>query len=242
MFSSNGYKSNVVILFALLGNACGFWQSAGNKNTSIAPPISVAKPESEIPFSTREPDAYQMEILVKGDNLEEKMFAARKGNFRRNDFTFSGNLLILLFQDGGGRQFINPHKKIYAEEKLSEQTLAPPLESWNDFLTADLLNQKKSVKFEKINTENNLTQYRIISDEPAAGGEIIISVDENFGFPVRSEFYGIEGEQKILKFSVEMKNIKLEAEDRIFQVPEGYRKISLEEFRTMLKKESPDKK
>lgn len=242
MFSSNVVKIGfVVILFALLSNACSFWQSADNQNTSTAPiPFVAAELKSEIPFSTKEPDIYQTEIVVTTGASEEKMFAARNGNYRRYDFTFSDNSPISLIHDAaGGKQFINHKKKFYAEDKLSEQVLAPPAENWNEFLTADLLNQKKNLRFEKINTENNLTKYRIVSNETnAAGSETIISIDEESGFPVKSEFYGIEGDQKILKFSVEMKNIRLQIEDNVFQIPAGYRKVSLDEFRTMLQKKN----
>jgi hypothetical protein len=242
MFSSNIAKINFVItLFALLCNACSFWQSADNQNTSTTPtPFIAAEVESEIPFSTKEPDTYQTEIVVTTGASEEKMFAARNGNYRRYDFNFSDNSPISLIDDAvGGRQFINHKKKVYAEDRLSGQTLAPPAENWNDFLTADLLNQKKNVRFEKIYAENNLTKYRIVSNETnAAGSETIISIDEKLGFPVKSEFYGIEGDQKILKFSVEMKNIKLQIEDNVFQIPAGYRKVSLDEFRTMLQKKN----
>jgi hypothetical protein len=57
-------------------------------------------------------------------------------------------------------------------------------------------------------------------------------------FPVKSEFYGFEGDQKILKFSVEMKNVKLLVEDSVFQIPVDYRKVSIEDFRTILDKEN----
>ncbi|MBA2606684.1 MAG: hypothetical protein H0U96_07435 [Acidobacteria bacterium] len=243
MFSSNVVKIGfVVILFALLCNACSFWQSADNENTSTAPvPVVDAEVKSEIPFSTKEPDVYQAEIVVATGASEEKMFAARNGNYRRYDFTFSDNSPISLVHDAvGGKQFINHQKKIYAEDNFSGQVaLASPAENWDDFLTADLLNQKSNVKFEKIDAENNLTKYRIVSNETnAAGSETIISIDEKLGFPVKSEFYGFEGDQKILKFSVEMKNVKLLVEDSVFQIPVDYRKVSIEDFRTILDKEN----
>ncbi|MEJ7698745.1 MAG: hypothetical protein WKF71_03745 [Pyrinomonadaceae bacterium] len=84
-----------------------------------------------------------------------------------------------------------------------------------------------------------MTKYRIVSNETnAAGSETIISIDEKLGFPVKSEFYGFEGDQKILKFSVEMKNVKLLVEDSVFQIPVDYRKVSIEDFRTILDKEN----
>ncbi|MBA3334890.1 MAG: hypothetical protein WKF90_02350 [Pyrinomonadaceae bacterium] len=243
MFSSNKFKINfVVILFALLCNACGFWRSADNQNSSTAPtPSGAAEVKSEIPFSTKEPDIYQADIIVTTGVLEEKMFTARNGNYRRYDFTSANNSLISLIQNAGGdKRLVNYQKKIYTEDKLSENFIvAPPAESWNEFLTADLLNQKKNVSFEKIDTENNLTKYRIVSNETnAAASETTISIDEELGFPVKSDFYAIEGGEKILKFSVEMKNIKLQIEDKVFQIPEGYQKVSPEEFRTILKKEN----
>ncbi len=237
MFSSNKLKISRILLFlALYGSACSVWQDANNRNVSQpAAPFAAAEIKNGIPFSTREPDIYQAEIVVTTGDSEEKMFTARNGNYRRYDFNFSSDSLISVISDADGdRQFINHQKKIYAEDNFSEKSIgAPPSsENWNDFLTADLLNWKKNVSFEKISSENNLTKYSIVSNETnAAAGETIISIDEELGFPVKSEFYAVESGAKILKFSVEMKNIKLQIEDKTFQIPENFRKVSLEEFK-----------
>ena len=114
MFSSNKFKINfVVILFALLCNACGFWRSADNQNSSTAPtPSGAAEVKSEIPFSTKEPDIYQADIIVTTGVLEEKMFTARNGNYRRYDFTSANNSLISLIQNAGGdKRLVNYQKK-----------------------------------------------------------------------------------------------------------------------------------
>jgi hypothetical protein len=247
MFSLNKLKNNfVVILFAVLGNACSVWQSADNQNVSPPKaPFTHAEIKSEIPFSTREPDVYQTEIVVTTGDSEEKMFTARDGNRRRYDFTFPNDSLVSVISDAaGGRKFINHQKKIYADDNLSEKLIAAPLpENWNDFLTADLLNRKINVRFEKISTENNLTKYSIVSSETnAAASETIISIDENLGFPVKSEFYATESGAKVLKFSVEMKNISLQIEDRTFQIPENFRKVSPEEFRMLIIKKNLNEK
>lgn len=239
MFSSNASKiPRLAILFALHISACGIWQGANNQNALPAAAPVAAEVKSEIPFSNREPDVYQAEIVVTTSGSEEKMFTARSGSRRRYDFTFSNDSLVSVVSDtAGGRQFINYQKKIFADDNLSEKSIVAPLaENWNDFLTADLLNRKKNVRFEKISTENNLTKYSIISNETnAAASETIVSVDENFGFPVKSEFYAIEGGEKVLKFSAEMRSIKLQIDDSAFQIPENFRKVSAEEFRMLIK-------
>ena len=247
MFSSNKLKISRILLFlALYGSACSVWQDANNRNVSQpAAPFAAAEIKNGIPFSTREPDTYQAEIVVTTGDSEEKMFTARNGNYRRYDFNFSSDSLISVISDAAGdRQFINHQKKIYAEDNFSKKSIgAPPSENWNDFLTADLLNRKKNVSFEKISSENNLTKYSIVSNETnAAAGETIISIDENLGFPVKSEFYATESGTKVLKFSVEMKNISLQIEDRTFQIPENFRKVSPEEFRMLIIKKNLNEK
>lgn len=212
------------LVFALLiCSSCRFWQNSSNSNVSINQ-TNIAEIVSEIPFSTKEPETFQAEIINKFEEEEEKTFIAQsKGRF----FLRKGNVATL--QTEPNKSFLmNFEKKIYVEnvEKSNLKTDNNG-ETLNDFLTTEWLNQKAEVKFENLGEENGLTKYRASFEN----SESLIFVDENFKIPVRQEFYSIEGEARNLVYSMELQNIKLIAEEQFFEIPKDFRKVSIEEFR-----------
>jgi outer membrane lipoprotein-sorting protein len=89
-----------------------------------------------------------------------------------------------------------------------------------------------------LGTENNLTKYRVrMGDAENPNSEILIYVDEQIKLPVRQEFYSTSGEQKTLTFAVELKNFKTEADEKLFEVPKDFRKITPKEFQEVLRQE-----
>ena len=91
------------------------------------------------------------------------------------------------------------------------------------FLTTEYLNQKTGATFEKIKTENDLTEYRARIENSAT--EILITVDENLHLPVKQEFYRTNGEQKILLYAVGLENFKTATDENSFVVPKDFRVI-----------------
>ena len=128
-----------------------------------------------------------------------------------------------------------PAKKIYAEI-LSESGVSSG-ENPFDFLTTEWLNQKTDAKFEKLGAENDLTKYRAVFDENAKS-EALIWIDEKIGLPVKQEFYSISVEQKTLNFTFEMKNFKSQTDESLFEIPKNFQKVTIEEFRQVLKGEN----
>ncbi len=233
MFSSNLFK--IFLVFALLScQACSFWQS---KTDAIVSPTPFVAEElkSEIPFLTKEPDAFQTEIVVTAkDNFEDKTFIAKNGANRFIAFDFQGKTEFALLQLGGNQSFlIAPSQKIFAENQ--SETAGAKSETLNDLLTAGWSNQKADAKFERLGAENNFVKYLVNLDETKKS-EIIITVDERIGLPVRQEFYSISNEQKTLTLTVELKNFSLQTEAKFFEVPKDYKKVSLKEFREILRR------
>ena len=233
MFSSNTIKIFSVLVL-LSCQACSSCQSKTDATVSLAPPV-VEELKSEIPFSTKEPDAFQTEIVVTAkDNFEDKTFIAKNGANRFTVFDFQGKAEFALLQLGGNQSFlIAPSKKIFAENQ--SETAGAKNETLNDLLTAGWSNQKADAKFERVGTENNFVKYLVNLDETKKS-EIIISVDENIGLPVRQEFYSISNERKTLTLTVELKNFSLQTEAKFFEVPKDYKKVSLKEFRETLRR------
>ena len=228
MFSSNSIR--IFLVLALLScQACGFWR--GQTGATPSPTPFVAEEiKSAIPFSTKEPDVYQMEIVVTANNIEDVTFTTRNETRRLIIFNFRTEAETAVLELGANQSFlIAPNRKIYAQKEYDGGVEIA------DFLTAELLNRKTDARFETLGAENNLARYRINMDD-AQNSEIIVSVDENIGLPVKQEFYSIGGEQKILTYSVELKNFSLQTDANFFEIPKDYRKVSAKEFREITRR------
>jgi hypothetical protein len=221
MFSAKSFKYFLLILL-IFSASCRYWQTPANSN-SAADRTNIAEIESEIPFSTKEPETFQAEIINQFEDETETNFIARSnGRF----FQRKGDLAIL--QKEPNQSFlINFKEKTYAENLTKSAVKESSGETLNDFLTTEWLNQKSEVRFESLGTENGLSKYRASFEN----SESLIFVDENFKIPVRQEFYSIEGETKTLLYSYQLQNIKLTADEQFFQIPKDFRKVSPEEFR-----------
>lgn len=231
MFSFRFSKKFLFLALVLVFfSACRSGQNE-NGETNAAKPFVADELKSEIPFSTKEPENYQAEIVVSSGGTERRTFAARNGANRRYDFNAGAkNQVSSVSTDQN--YLILPDKKIYAENSDAENASAP--ENWTDFLTNEWLDGESKAIFERLETESNATKYRVKLNS-AAETEIVVFVDEARGFPVRQEFYSIGGGQRILNFTVELRNLKIPADANLFIVPEDYRKVSPEEFRKFLR-------
>ena len=219
MFSANLFKYFLAVAL-IFCSSCRFWQNSANSNVSNNQ-ANVAEIVSEVPFSTKEPETFQAEIITKFEEENEKTFIAQsKGKvFLRKGATAT-------LQTEPNKSFLlNFEKKIYVEN-AGKSVATNSGETLNDFLTTEWLNQKADVKFENLGEENGLTKYKAIFES----SESLIFVDETFKIPLRQEFYSIEGETRTLVYSIELQNFKLIAEEQLFELPKDFRKVSLEEF------------
>lgn len=223
---------------ALFAASCGYWQ--GNSGTTPAPaPFVAEEVKTEIPFASKEPDVYQAEIVLtnyaNGEKSERKIFTARRGEKLRGDYE---NEISILQSDGNISFSLHNGRKIYVESRSNQGLPGETGDATKDFLTAEWLNEKRGATFENLGAENGLTKYRVsLEDAPNKDSETLIFVDENLKIPVRQEFYTTSGEQKILVFSMELRNLKLEADDKLFELPKDYRKVSSNEFQKVIRQE-----
>jgi len=201
-------------------------------DTPVPTPFVAGELKSEIPFATKEPEVFQTEIVISTDGLEErKNFVARNGANRRFDFNFGAKNQVSVLQIDKNYLILSD-QKIYAENPNGEKDFGS--ENQTDFLTSKWLYEKTEADFERLETDGNLTKYRVRL-ETGDLSESIIFVDETLGFPVRQEFYSISGAQKILRFTVELRNLKLQANDDLFLIPKNFRRVTTAEFRKILR-------
>jgi hypothetical protein len=181
-----------------------------------------------------------MEIINQtydGDvKSERRILMARNGARRVTVFNYGEkNLITHLELTPQVTLLIYYDKRIYTE--VLNDSLASR-ETASDFLTTEWLNQKTPSTFESLETENNLSKYQVrLGDATNSNSEILIYVDENLKLPVKQEFYSVSGDRKDLTSSIEVKNFKSEPDEKLFELPKDYRKVSMAEFQEFLWKE-----
>jgi len=218
MFLSNLRRT--FLLFALIVpvlQACGSSQPNTNKEFP-----AIDGERNAFPFSMREPQVYSGEIVQTSGSVTTVYFVARNGNRSRIDFDRGGeNQVSRVHND---RDIVVSHKtkSFYELPGGTGETgeLNPA-----DSLTRGFLGGIEPAKFEKIETLNGQTKYRV---NYTAGGksETFIYFDEALGMPVKHEFFAIDGERRSIMFSVAFKDLKLEADDSLFAIPEDFKKTN----------------
>ncbi|MCA1624899.1 MAG: hypothetical protein LC768_03080 [Acidobacteria bacterium] len=240
MFSSNSVKFFFVFT-AMLSQACSFWQDKTNA-TPTPTPFLAEKFASEIPFSTKEPDVYQAEIVLtnyeNGEKKERKIIVARSGGKTLHNYETG---IYFLQLNENENLLAHSRKKIYADSQTNLEVSAQNDETLQGFLSEGWLNQKTNAKFENLGAENNLTKYRVVLASSQTS-ELMIYIDENFKIPVRQEFYSINGEQKNMIFSMEIRNLKMQTDEKLFEIPKDFKKVSFKEFQKIIWQEKFDQK
>ncbi len=223
MFSSNYTKFFFLALAAiLLFSTCRFWQTESEKPNQLEP---ESQGKQTAPFSTQEPRIYQAEIVIKtflnGGKNEKKHFVAKNERANLLTFNFGEENETTLLESADGKHFvINKGNRTYLE-KIYEDNNGKPDELKN-FLTTKWLNEKREAKFESLGIESGIAKYRVTIDD-SKKSEIVIFIDEKLQIPMKQEFYSVSGGKKELTYSIEIKDFKPEAPEKLFVLPDDYR-------------------
>lgn len=218
MFLSNPRKFFLLASsFVLILQACG--SSSGTENKPAFVPIET---KSEFPFSTKEPEVYQGDFVVITGANETRWFMARRGDNWRFD-TYYGTERLITELKTDQVYHIDHQQKLYAAAPQSAIT-APP--------APNVFSGKQYHEFEEIAQEGDIVRYKVKNSD-VQNDEILISMDKASGMIVRQEFTGRKTETGLpVSYVYEIRNLKLEADDSVFAIPTGYRKVTWEEFRS----------
>jgi len=220
MFLSNARQLFLFVLaIVALGPGCGQSITGGNSSTA---PASAEK--SDFPFSTKEPDTYQGEFVVTAGGIEDKWFVARKGDRWRFDTFRNGSVSISRIKTDALYD-LDGNRKIYAAEPTNDI-------STFDALSYGFFKGKEYRQFESLGREGNLLKFRA-GDQDVSKGGTIIYVDESSGMIVKQEF---TGQRSDTQFTYAVRDLRFDVADEIFAIPEGFRRVSWEEFQKDLKK------
>lgn len=200
---------------------CGGRQAA--ENPGVTPDPEVAG----FPFPLTEPETFQAEIIVSANGTEQRMFVARSGMRRRIDYDYGGqNQRSILESDK--KYLISFREKAYAVSGTASGTGT----DFGDPRASPLMNTREYAEFQKLGSEGGVTKYRTRMRDSDAS-EIFFYLDESTGLPVKQEFFSINGGEQKLEYSVELKKISREIDTRVFEIPQGFRQTSIEEFRRL---------
>ncbi|NNE98581.1 MAG: hypothetical protein HKN25_06140 [Pyrinomonadaceae bacterium] len=211
----------VISLSIIFSYGCRFWSGTGTKPGSDLP---VAEVQTNVPFETKVPETFQAEIVVStyagGKKMKRTYFIAKKGVKSIVVFDHgTENEKADLQTDLSTSYLIDRKRKVWKKRTRSGKKADD--DELRKFLTTKWLNEKIGAEFENLGATDNLAKYRVRLAE-SEKTEVIIFIDENLNIPVKQEFYSIVDDQRVLSYSVKVENIKTDADDKLFTLPEEY--------------------
>jgi outer membrane lipoprotein-sorting protein len=193
------------------------------------------------PFKTKEPERYRAvrtitTVNTAGETLVITTSVARDGEMRRHE---SGRTVYLDVPEG--KFVLLPAEKVYADLTEGGTTEADKddetLESSPDaMLRADVGNTSYQKMGAEIISGRNTNKYRIVVNTSAAANvsqsETLMWIDEALQMPVKSEMRSADG----TRVTMELSEIKLEVDRKLFTIPEGFQKVKPSELHKLLNK------
>jgi hypothetical protein len=213
MFLSNAGRAVASIyLSAAFLAACGSSQPAVNKAVPGTP-----EAQKNIPFPLKEPEVYQAEVHIVTGELDERSFIARKGDRWRFDM-FEGQNMSMSQLRSDRLYYLDHAKKLYAvaSEPGDPMTASLPPDPMDNFYKG-----REHFDFEEAGRDGATVKYRVVAKDP-----IFIFYDTDKGLVTREEFLASDGTPI---FVYELRDIRMEVEDAVFELPKGYQKAALSE-------------
>ena len=188
------------------------------------------------PFQTKEPERYRATRTITSVTADGKTNVithsiARDGERRRFEAEFLSKKQIILDLPEG-RLLLLPDEKVYADFSGGP----PPDSSYEDESSPERLlhTENGNSSYQKLGTESiagrKTEKYRVVVNDGNAANvsssETLIWIDEALGMPIRSETKSSDGSRS----TMELSDIALEVDKNLFQVPDGYKKISAAEM------------
>jgi outer membrane lipoprotein-sorting protein len=212
----------IFLLFA----ACRSQNEPAITHNALSEAVISATP----PFQTKEPDRYRATRLITivtpaGKTMVTKTSIAKDGEMRREELE---NVTYLNMPDG--RFVLLPAEKVYADVETNSDTGDD-----EEFSPERLLHDEATkTSYQKIGTEpiheRNATKYRIVVNSATSGSvtvsETLIWIDEILNIPIRSETTSADG----TKVTMELSDVSLDVDNRVFQVPNDYQKVAFSEL------------
>ncbi|HEX3101232.1 MAG TPA: hypothetical protein VHQ01_05550, partial [Pyrinomonadaceae bacterium] len=170
-----------------------------------------------------EPETFQADLVMTSGKDEDHWFVARKGNKWRYDIFRRGDRLISQLSSDK-LYYIDHQKKSYWEMPVSSNPGGEP--GYFSELTRNFFRGEEHREFDEIGRENGQIKYKVRETDQSAG-EIFIYIDAASGVMVKQEFTAKKSENSAeppVSFVYEVRNLKMDVDDSVFDIPQGYRK------------------
>ena len=199
------------------------------------------------PFQTKEPERYQATrtittVNASGETVVTKNSIARDGERRRDEVLTGAQRMVYLYLPEG-KFLLVPNEKVFVELTNVDQTQAPPNNGESETSPDRLLHTEPlETSYQRLGAETingrSTQKYRAIVNSPGgtnvSASETLIWFDEALHMPIKSETKSGDGK----RVTMELSDISLDVDRVVFQVPEGYQKITLSDVFRSEKKSS----
>lgn len=204
----------IIAVAAVMFTSCN---SAPASNENII--TLTERTPQHFPFAVREPDVYSCEAFLTAGETVRRWGIAKSGDRMRYDH-YDGDTPTVSEIITDKRYIIDHRRRVYAEVtggglKDSSPAGPPPL----------FLMGAEYVKYRDAGTEGGLRKY--IAE--TGGEQVAVYFDEEKRLVVRQEFFTAEDSEGSRRTAsiFELRNLKQEADEALFQVPAGYRSVPL---------------
>lgn len=218
MFLSNARRSILALaLAAALLTACG------SKPSSIGGGISAADKSSErFPFPTKEPQEYQGKFVVGDGTSEQQYFVARNADKWRFD----------IIQNNSPRTTQLRSDKVYLIDHGNRSYAVEAFADLEDFdtsyfnsLTWGFFRGANYIEYEETARNGDLVSYKAKTLKDRKN-DVLITVDTKTGIMTRQEITSDkdrDAQGAPIRYVYEVRDLKLEADSTLFEIPSGYR-------------------
>ena len=221
MFLSNPRKFFLLAGFcAFIFQGCGSSPRVENKEVSL-----TSGSKNKFPFSTKEPENYQGDMVMNNGYAEDHWFVARKGSKWRYDI-FRGSERWMSQLRSDKIYHVDFQKQVYWE--MPEQRNPTGDTGYSSHLMRDFFRGVEHREFDEVGREGNLIKYKVRSTDLSAG-DILIYIDAESGMIVKQEFTSTKGQGDApTSFVYEIRNLKTDVDDSVFEIPPTFKKIAAE--------------
>jgi outer membrane lipoprotein-sorting protein len=195
------------------------------------------------PFQTREPDRYRATRVITTVTPDGKTIITRTSIARHGEMRFYQDEVaskkVAYLEVPAGRFAVLLDDRVYAD--LSAESPGAIEEGQATEVSPERLLHvdTESSSYQKLGTESiggrNTNKYRVVVNSSSAANvsvsETLIWIDEALQMPIRSEMKSADG----TRVTMELLDIALEVDGRLFQVPDDCKKIAYSEFQKLLK-------
>lgn len=226
----------LIVSISVLMVSCS--RAGQQKSTEIAGSDSYS---TTPPFSTKEPDNYQAVrnltfVDAEGNSKTIRTTIARSGELRR-EATETGLQPIVYLDSEQGSFILLPREKVYAQ--FNDGTEVPTVQDEGE-VERRIHTEPVKAKYQKLGNEmlgnRSVTRYRVVNtsaDGIVSNDETLVWVDESLGMPVRTETNSSDKSRT----TMELTEISVELDKKVFELPSDYQKISIAEIRRRMHRE-----